>query len=335
MTNEIPVAPIKPEAMDAEIQKQAQQDPKESPGEGVPAKIKATSAKKEKKEVNMDVMMIKEAIINYIVPIICIVASILIGVLVLMPSYKSIPSLSADLDQRVMLEITLKNKLNNMNKLLDFKDVVEENSDLVNKVLVSEELVPGLLTQIDKIARESGLAVNRLNYGLGSSSSAAANSKTIEYSTVTVNLGATGSFAQLKNFMESIENAARLVIVDNFRYSISNKDAGTDLSVNFVLISPYLYVESSAVTDGPIDLDIADENFQTLINKIKGMRYYDPYEIDTSIAIIEAPEEGTEEGVPAETPAAETPAPEETPAGTPTEEIIQETINNEESVFAN
>ena len=290
--------------------------------------IVATGTEKVKKDVSVNMMMFKEAIINYIVPIVCLASSILIGVLVLMPSYNSIPQLSADLDEKTMLEITLRNKLNNMNRLLDFKGIVEENSELVNKVLVSEELVPGLLTQIDKLARQSGLGVNRLNYGLGSSSSGDGKNKA-EYNTVTVNLGTTGSFAQLKTFMESVENAARLVIVDNFRYSISNRDEGNEIAVNFVLISPYLYVESSAVTDGPIDLDIADEDFQILINKIKGMKYYDPYEIDTSILLIEASEEEeSEEG-------------EEVSEGTPTEtteEIIEETLEGEtadetESIF--
>jgi len=297
--------------------KQSAQTPPKAPIKAPP--IVAPGTKKAKKDMSVNMIMFKEAIINYIVPIVCLASSILIGVLVLMPSYNSIPQLSADLDEKTMLEITLRNKLSNMNRLLDFKGIVEENSELVNKVLVSEELVPGLLTQIDKLARQSGLSVNRLNYGLGSSSSGDGKNKA-EYNTVTVNLGTTGSFAQLKTFMESVENAARLVIVDNFRYSISNRDEGNEIAVNFVLISPYLYVESSAVTDGPIDLDIADEDFQILINKIKGMKYYNPYEIDTSIPLIEASEEEeSEEG-------------EEVLEGTPaetTEEIIEETLEGE------
>lgn len=297
-----------------------------------PLKVSSTSGKGEKRaqDMNFDMMMLKETIINYIVPIVCVGASVLIGVLVLMPSYKSIPNLSAEYDKNTMLESTLRNKLNNMNRLLEFKSIVDENSDLVNKVLVSEELVPGLLTQIDKIARESGLEVTRLNYGLGSSTADGKSKAT--YKTVTINLGATGSFAQLKNFMNSVENAARIVLVDNFRYSATNNDEGDAVGVNFVLVSPYLFVESSAVTDDPVDLDIADEEFQALINKIKGMKYYDPYEIDTTIPLIETPE--VEEGDEVlEGSGAEEVVVDGTLSTTPsTEEIIEDTIESE-SIF--
>ena len=302
---------------------QAQKEPKKAPEKKIPLEAMAPTEKKNKKNVNMDMMMLKETVVNYIVPIVCLAASVLIGVFILMPSYKSIPNLSADLDQKTMLEINLSTKLNNMNRLLDFKGIVEENSDLVNKVLVSEELVPGLLTQIDKIARESGLVVNRLNYGLGSSSTTGAAKAT--YNTVTINLGVEGNFGQLKSFMENVENAARVVLVDNFRYSLNIQEGTQEVSVNFVLVSPYLFVESSAVTDDPVDLDIADEEFQTLINKIKGMKYYDPYEIDTSIPLIEASEEEELEGEGEEVPVTTT---EET-----IEEIVEETVEETESIF--
>ncbi|MFC1756296.1 type 4a pilus biogenesis protein PilO [Patescibacteria group bacterium] len=325
MTNgqDNPQAPVPQETAPKEqaATPQAPKAPKKAPEKKIPLEAMAPTEKKGKKDVNMDMMMLKETIVNYIVPIVCLIASVLIGVFILMPSYKSIPNLSADLDQKTMLEINLRAKLNNMNRLLDFKGIVEENSDLVNKVLVSEELVPGLLTQIDKIARESGLDVNRLNYGLGSSSTTGATKAT--YNTVTINLGVEGNFGQLKAFMENVENAARVVLVDNFRYSLSSIEGTEEVSVNFVLVSPYLFVESSAVTDDPVDLDIADEEFQTLINKIKGMKYYDPYEIDTSIPLIETPEEEELEGE--EVPATTT---EET-----IEEIVEETVEETESIF--
>lgn len=293
--------------------------------------------KGKKKERSVDVSGVKEAIVNYLVPIICVVISIVAGVFVLMPSYQSIPALSAELDENKRLEKTLQNKLNNLNRLLEFKGVVEENSDLVSRVLVSEELVPGLLTQIDKITRESGMSISNLNYGLGSSKKA--DGSDVEFNTVTVNLGATGSFAQLKSFMENVENAARIITVDNFRYANNKRDEGNMLSVNFVLISPYLYVESDAVTDEPVDLDISDQDFQTLINKIKGLKYYDPYEIDANVPVVENTEEEGTEGAEGEEEA-DAPA-DETADETATEVASEEETGDEvpaaeeESVFGN
>ena len=244
------------------------------------------------KQVNQNVLALRHALINYIVPIICVAASVLIVMFVLMPSYKELPELEMKLTSSTKLESALRKKLMNLNDLVDFKSVVEENSNLVNKALVSEELVPGLMTQIDRIAKEAGLTVNSLNYGLGSSKSKeAATSTTVTYNIVTTNLDTTGSFAQLKTFMSTLEKAARLILIDNYRYSRNETAEGEKLGMNFVLVSPYLYVESNAITDDPIDLDISDEKFRELIGKIKALRYYDPYEIDAAIPVVETPAE--------------------------------------------
>jgi len=303
--------------------------PEQIPEVPTKAKKEARGKKNKGSDLNVDLSGIREALINYLIPLISVGASILLVVFVLMPAYRSIPELTAQMEENLRLEATLREKLSNMNRLLEFKSVVEENSDLVNKVLVSEELVPGLLTQIDRITRESGMTVNTLNYGLGTSKSN--QGKDISYNTVTVNLGTKGSFGQLKSFMNNIEKAARIVVVDNFRYNRSTKDDEDFLSVNFVLISPYLFVQSDAVTDEPIDLDIADPEFQNLINKIKNLKYYDPYDIDENVVVVEAPEETVEE---AEEASETTP---ETTEETTTEETAAQPENPteevEESVF--
>ena len=42
----------------------------------------------------------------------------------------------------------------------------------------------------------------------------------------------------------------------------------------FVLESPYQFVNSTAVTDDPVNLDITKDDFVTIINKVKGLKYY-------------------------------------------------------------
>jgi len=265
--------------------------------------------KKAGPSVNMEA--IKGTLINYIVPLLSIAGVVLIVLLVLLPSYKALPDLEKKLDQNKKLEATLSSKLGNLNKLVDFKKIVEENSDLVNKVLVSEGLVPGLLTQVDRIARDSGLTVNRLNYGLRGTTTGL-EQQAVSYNLVTINMDATGSFAQLKTFMKDIENAARVVIIENYRFSLNDAKEDNKLGMSFVLESPYLFVESNAITDDPVNLDISDPKFLNLINKIKSMKYYDPYAIDISVPVEETPAEEApaEEGQPVEEgqPAAEQPA---------------------------
>jgi Tfp pilus assembly protein PilO len=253
---------------------------------------KLTNKKEEqgKKRINIDMAEFKETLINYIVPLVSVLLIILILVFVLYPSYKNLPDLQAEVGRQTALRDNLQEKLNNLNRLVDFESVVSENSDLVNKVLVSEELVPGLLTQVDRISRESGLTVTRLNYGLGAPL-ADQSAGDINYKYVTVNLGVSGSFDQMVTFLNNLENAARVINVDQMRYSISEVTDTPKLGINFVLVSPYIYVESTAVTDDPIDLDISDPQFVDLINKIKAMKYYDPNAVDQSVPVEEAPPE--------------------------------------------
>jgi Tfp pilus assembly protein PilO len=236
-----------------------------------------------------------DTLLNYIVPLVALVLSGLIGVFILVPSYKNLPELEAQLNSKKKLKHDLTMKLENINRLSDFKNVVDENSQLVDRALVSQELVPGLLTQIDKIARDSGFKLSRLNYGLGTTTQTGVSGDAVTYDFVTVNLGVNGSFEQLKTFLRNLENSARIINVDKFRYSLSESEEGESLGVTFVLMSPYLYVESEAVIDEPIDLDISNPDFISLINKIKNLRYYDPYEVNLSVPVVETKEDEAEE----------------------------------------
>ncbi len=255
---------------------------------------KKPDAKKRSLNIKVDISGFKETLINYIVPLVSLLLSAAIGFFILYPSYKDLPDLMSEIAVKSNLETNLRNKLNNLNRLVDFKSIVDENSNLVNKVLLSEELIPGLLTQVDRIARESGLLVSRLNYGLGATTESEI-AGAISYNYVTINLGAVGSFAQLITFIENVENAARLINIDQFRYSLSTTDFEEVLGINFVLQSPYLYIESDAVTDDAIDLNISNQDFLDLINRVKNLKYYDPNFVDTSVPVIEAPTEEEEE----------------------------------------
>ena len=77
------------------------------------------------------------------------------------------------------------------------------------------------------------------------------------------------------------------------------------MGLSFILTSPFLVVESSAVTDDPIDLDITDPAFIEFINEIKQMNYYDIKAEDINPNIAEEVEEIpplTEDVPPVETP---------------------------------
>ena len=227
-----------------------------------------------KLDIKLDTGALKDTIINFIVPLICFGISVALIFLVIYPSIQQMPQLKSDLQTKTLLRTQLDTKVSTLNKLSDYKSVLEEDLQLLDRVLVSDDNVPYLLNQIDNITRGVGFALNKLNYGLGGSSDTEPGVTGAEY--VAVNLGTTGSYEQLIHFLQNLEKAARLVNVSNFRYSLTTTEANdTLLSLSFLVYSPYLRVNSTATTDDPILLDIADPTFVSTINHLKSFTFYE------------------------------------------------------------
>ena len=213
---------------------------------------------------------IRDTIVNFLIPIICIGLSGALFVAFIIPFIRSHKELAAEVEQTRSLRDQLSRKLDALNNLIDFKDAIDEHSGIVSEVLVSETKVPFLLTQVDTIAKESGLSVNKLSYST-SSAGGAEEVTSLEY--VTVQLGIKGNRDQLITFFDTLENSARLVDVDTYRYA-EQSDASSEVTSTIILKSPYLYVKSTAVTDDPITLDITSQDFLDMMQKIKQLKLY-------------------------------------------------------------
>jgi Tfp pilus assembly protein PilO len=220
---------------------------------------------------------VKDTVLNFIVPIVCLVVALLLFVAVIYPTFKRKPLLEKELQNKQALETTLTKKLANLNRLVDFKALVDENSKLVDKALPSSGMVPELLSQIDFIARSSGFDVTKLSYAISKDESG-----DFGYSLVDVSLGATGTYDKLVSFFKLVEGAIRVINVDSYHYVMDTRDLKT-LEMNLVLRSPYLFVDSTAVTDEMVDLDITSTAFTSFVNRVKSMKYYDPLEISKPV----------------------------------------------------
>lgn len=221
----------------------------------------------EKFNLKINTDKIKNIAINYIVPLICFGLTAVLGLFVIYPMFKAWPTLKSDALSKEELAGVLQEKVSALERLVDFEKVVSEDSELINKVLVSKDAVPQLLNQVDSIARAAGFEIERLSYSYGETTEKKA------FDTVTVSLAVSGSYDQLIAFSRDIENAARLVDILDFRYTTNDSDG--KLNVTFVLSSPYLAVSSNAVTDDPMRLDISDTKFIEFINRVKKMKFYE------------------------------------------------------------
>ena len=214
---------------------------------------------------------IKELLINFIVPLICLGVSVVLIFLIVLPSYNEMPKLKDELSKKNTLKQDLTKKSLLLKKLIDFKAMLDENSTLVDKVLVSEGNVPQLLDEVNQMATSSGLKVARLSYSYGDISEQKEGEKP-PYNKVNVSLATEGSYDQVILLMQSIENAARVAYATGFRYSL--EEESKNLYATFSIESPYLFVKSDAVTDDPLTLDITSPSFVDFINRIKGLKYY-------------------------------------------------------------
>jgi len=225
---------------------------------------------------NFDFTRIKAVLLNFIAPLISFGVSLLLIIFIIVPAIRSRPSIDSELSQKTELKNLLNTKKNKLENLRDLKSVFDDNLTTVNTVLVSEQKVPELLTEVDHIARLAGLSVERLSYSISQS-----DIGPLGYPVIDVSLGVKGSLDQFIEFLKLTENASRLVLVSDYRYSI-NDDT---LSLTLVLQSPYLAVNSSAVTDEPLKLDINSTTFSKFITKIKGLTYYDPDTLEPVVAV--------------------------------------------------
>jgi len=297
-----------------------------------------------KQQINMDISnfayKLRNVIVNFIVPILAFVVTILLVVLYIYPSIKNLPVKKEELNGKILLKNTLSNKVSDLKNLISFKDTLDENLEIVNKVLVPEADVPRLLDQATQISQRAGMDLDRLSYSYGSKAEKGDGSE--GFDVITVSMGVNSSFEQLVLFMELVEKAARYVSVSNFRYSVTEdtEAGGSRISSSFSLDSPYLFVESSAVTDEPIGIDIKSSDFVEFMNMLRSLDYYDFVNKN-----IEAPEEKPQEGnttetaegqiregkqeVPAETPAEELM---ETPAEAVTETPVENLVENQAPV---
>lgn len=243
--------------------------------------------------MNIDKNALNETLYNFVVPLISILVSVVLYFIVISPALKELPIVKAEAASKATLKDQLQAKLTLLNKLGDFRGVLEENEALVADVLSADPLVPELLTQIHTIATESGLDVSRLSYAFNSGgSSSPASAEALEadvspkHSTVLVSLGVEGTYEQLVSFFNNLENSARMVNVDNFRYSGGGTANSGNLAVSVSLSSPYQFVVSNAITDTPIDVDVTDPEFVSFMAKLKALNVYQP-SVDNTLIFTE------------------------------------------------
>jgi len=175
---------------------------------------------------NINFGEVKNFLLNFLIPLVSLGLILALLLLVLKPSYKNIPNFEADLSSKQELSRQLDQKVRDLKLLVDYEKVLSEKSSLVNETLISKPEIPELLAQVDRMVKESGMKMSKLNY-----SNIKEAPDGVTYSLVGVALGVGGSPDQLLSFLEIVENASRLVLVEDFRYSVNKQEQTGDFFI--------------------------------------------------------------------------------------------------------
>lgn len=256
----------------------------------------------EEPKKKVDLTGFKRFIANFLIPLIALAIMGILVLVVIMPAVREIPVLQSDLAEREVKVASLDEKLQKLRSLTDFKESVEENHTLVSKVLAEEPLVPQLLTQIDRIAGESGVTLTKINYTTAEKTLTPEEEKAKPpYNIVAINVGSDSTYDQVVAFLSNLENSGRVVTINSLRFSAANTEEKAGIyETTYVISSPYVKVETSAVTDDPIKFDMANKQFQDLMARLKALKIYE-ISIDEVIDIQNLPQgEPDEEPTPAQ-----------------------------------
>lgn len=267
--------------------------------------------KKSQFDISEILSKVRDVVLNFLIPLVAITLTALLGILYIRPSIKELPEKKEELQLKITTRDTLSKKVSNLNRLKDYQSILDENLEIVNKVLVPEPEAPRLLDQASQMAERAGMTLDKLSYSYSSKGKSGGS-----FDMITVSMGVSSSYEQFVTFMEIVENAARYVSVPDFRYSVSDRSGEEgNLSSNFSLNSPYLFVQSTAVTDDPVNIDVTGAEFISFMDVLRGLDYYDFINPNIEAPVeepVETPAEPVEE--PTEAPAEpEEPAPSESP----------------------
>lgn len=177
--------------------------------------------------------------------------------------------------------VAARQKSEKLSEVLSEAKTIESNLEVVQQALPAEDDVPALITQLEQVAKQSGVGVQHLGFGEGAKPSSeaeeaeppSAKASGGEIKTISLTTVVGGSYSALQTFLRNLEDTSRVVNVTNFRFS-----PGQELSVTLGLEAFYLAAAESVPANTPLTLDTTSKDYIELIRKVKALSVYRPSE---------------------------------------------------------
>jgi len=118
-------------------------------------------------------------------------------------------------------------------------DVYEQNKESIDKmgdILPQEEDIPNLIVQVEALVFEQGLILDKLEINSPTEQAASGRAEEIraggqaatqqKYKTLNIDLGFTGDYWAMKNFLKATEENMRLIDIDSISLSPQEEASG-------------------------------------------------------------------------------------------------------------
>lgn len=221
---------------------------------------------------------------GYLFAIACFLLGLLFSLILTYPKAKSFSKLISQKKEEESALAKLKSKADTLkNELAPYSDVLNKNYDKVAHALPSVEDVPGLMSQLEEMASSSGLLVEGMQFSGSSKKTLPTNAPTSSTTVadtsakeVSVQMTLSGNYDALVTFLEKVENASRIVVVDSLKFSpLQGEEGGSGFTFNLGVISFYSSVPEEKDVTAPIDFSITSPSFKKVITEVDRLTEYE------------------------------------------------------------
>jgi len=228
----------------------------------------------------------KETFVPYLLAIGALLVSFGLVVLVVFPRVTKFSDLRQKRDSEIQRYEKLKTKSEQLSQLLKSRTVLEADVELFENAVPSEANVPVLMTQVETMATDSGTLIDALQFSKrGGTRSEKGTEKEKDYEPVELKASLEGDYAELLTFLKILENASRVVTVEDLRFTKAVAEGGKtvtkELLANFGLSSYYSEYEPKIVPEAPLGFSLENEKYLAIKRELEMMRVY-KVKIDTT-----------------------------------------------------
>ena len=150
--------------------------------------------------------------------VLTLVASIILGLFAVSPTLSTIANLQKQIDDSTFVNQKLQEKINNLTTLQRKYADIQTDLPIITDAIPTSSQVPLLVAQIQTIAKNSNLKLNRFQTLEIDLSKAKVASKT-SYSSFDFGLSAQGNYQQITDFLNGLVNFQRIITITNISIS--------------------------------------------------------------------------------------------------------------------